>query len=184
MRHIYLFLCLFVGLTTLYSQVKLVERNKPVSRIVLTDDNPVDKQAAELLQDFIFRISKATLPIVSHVKTGKGDIIFNNKDCSELTEDGFRLQTQNRQLHISSGGNKGSIYRVVTLLEDYLNVYYYTAHTYDLEERPTIIFPEINRAENPAFRYRQTQSYAIWQDPVYKMWFRLEQPSEVFVDNL
>ncbi len=38
----------------------------------------------------------------------------------------------------------------------------------------------INKIDNPAFRYRQTQCYAIRTDSVYKWWNRLEEPSEVF----
>ena len=38
----------------------------------------------------------------------------------------------------------------------------------------------INKVENPAFRYRQTQCYAIRTDSIYKWWNRLEEPNEVF----
>ena len=87
-------------------------------------------------------------------------------------------------LFVSSGGDKGCIYGIVTLLEDYFGVNYYTSHTCTYEKKSTLVLPEINRAENPAFRYRQTQSYAIAEDPIYKMWFRLEEPKEVFANGL
>lgn len=40
--------------------------------------------------------------------------------------------------------------------------------------------PLINKVENPGFRYRQTQCYAIHTDSIYKWWNRLEEPNEVF----
>ena len=40
--------------------------------------------------------------------------------------------------------------------------------------------PLINKVENPGFRYRQTQCYAIHADSIYKWWNRLEEPNEVF----
>lgn len=82
-----------------------------------------------------------------------------------------------------SGGDKGAIYGVVTLLEKYLGVQYYAYETYTLSQNPNISIPEINHSETPAFRYRQTFSYGN-EDPVYKLWFRLEEPNETFINNM
>ena len=163
----------------LNAQVTVVKDSKPVSRILVEKGGEVDNDAALLLQDFVKRISGATLPVFNDKTPRKGDIVIGGKDVSGLTEDGFRLQTDNGIVYISSGGDKGSVYGVVTLLEDYLGVAYYGANAYTLTENPTVVIPELNRAENPAFRYRQSQCYAIHEDPVYKQWFRFEEPSEV-----
>ena len=162
----------------------LRQRRQGRSRIIVADKDTINRKAADLLQDFVQRISGARLPIVENAKAKKGDIVIGQGNTEGLTEDGFRLATQEGILRISSGGDKGAIYGVVTLLDDYLGVEYYTAHTYTLEKKPTIEIPELDRAENPSFRYRQTQSYAIQEDPIYKMWFRLEEPNEVFANNL
>lgn len=166
------------------AQVTLVKEGKPTSRIWVEKGNQVDGQAADLLQDFVRRISGATLPIVSGQTPGKGDVVIGKGDTNGLTEDGFRLATDQDRLYISSGGDKGNIYGVVTLLEDYLGVSYYGANAYTLTKRPTITVPRLNRAENPAFRYRQSQCYAIQEDPIYKRWFRFEEPNEVFAGGL
>jgi len=180
---------IFLLLTTLFclpanAQVSIVNQHKTTSRILIDKNNPVDSQAASLLQDFIHRISRTNLPIEAIKTARKGDIVIGKVNTTGLTEDGFRLQTDKGILYISSGGDKGSIYGVVTLLENYMGVSYYGANEYTLTQQPTIILPEINLAENPAFRYRQSQSYAIQEDPVYKLWFRLEEPSEVFAGGL
>lgn len=166
------------------AQVTLVKEGKPTSRICIEKGNEIDRQAADLLQDFVRRISGATLPIVSVPSLKKGDIVIGGGNVSGLTEDGFRLQTDKGSLYIGSGGDKGSIYGVVTLLEDYLGVAYYGANAYTLDKRSTITIPELNHAENPAFRYRQSQCYAMKEDPIYKLWFRFEEPKEVFAGGL
>ena len=84
---------------------------------------------------------------------------------------------------IRTGGGKGAIYGVVTLLESYFGVHYYTYETYDLITSADLMLPAFNRYETPAFRYRQTQSYGN-EDPIYKQWFRLEEPKEIFAGNL
>ena len=170
----------FLSVSGAHALMTFVKEGKAVSRIIVADKDTINRKAADLLQDFVQRISGARLPIVENAQAKKGDIVIGQGNTEGLTEDGFRLATQEGILRISSGGDKGAIYGVVTLLDDYLGVEYYTAHTYTLEKKPTIEIPELDRAENPSFRYRQTQSYAIQEDPIYKMWFRLEEPNEVF----
>ncbi|MGM9758909.1 MAG: DUF4838 domain-containing protein [Parabacteroides sp.] len=187
MKHFSIFLgAIWSLLVVLQSeaQITLVKNARPASRIVVAGGQEADRQAARLLQDFVGRISEATLPIVEQQTAKAGDIVIGQGDSSGLTEDGFRLATQDGILYISSGGDKGSIYGVVSLLEEELGVAYYAAHAYTLEKRKTITLPALNRMSNPAFRYRQSQCYAMREDPIYKLWFRFEEPSEVFADGL
>ena len=51
--------------TCLQAQVTVVKEGKPVSRILIEKDNSVDNQAALLLQDFVQRISGASLPVLT-----------------------------------------------------------------------------------------------------------------------
>lgn len=179
-----IFVCLWFFVGNIYSQMAFVKNGKSVTRIVVAEGSEVNQQAATLLQDFVQRISGVSLPTIDNGSIKKGDIVIGQGDVSGLTEDGFRLSTADGILRITSGGDKGAIYGVVTLLEDYLGVAYYTSNTYTLTPRKTVNIPNLERAENPAFRYRQTQSYAVREDPIYKMWFRIEEPKEVFAGNL
>lgn len=162
------------------AQIPLVREGKPVARIV-TEKKSVDTRAAELLQDFVQRMTNARLPIVVSETLKKGDIVVGRGNTEGLTEDGFRLVTDNGKLFISSGGDKGSIYGVVTLLEKFLGVSCYAANTYTFPKTSTLSVPDLNCVENPAFRYRQSQNYAFEKDPVYRLWFRLEEPQDAFV---
>lgn len=181
MKHILTSLILLVCLSV-SAQITLVDNGRPASRIVVTDGTPVNQQAALLLQDFIQRISGAKLSIVTSTKHQSGDVIIGGH-TDRAGEDGFLLKCHDNHMHIQSGGDKGAIYGVVTLLEQYLDVDYLTYETVHFPHLETITLPEIDRAETPAFRYRQTQSYGT-EDPIYKMWFRLEEPNEMFIDNL
>ena len=86
-----------------------------------------------------------------------------------MTEDGFSLSTKDGILRISGSGN-GTVYGVVTLLEQYLGGDYWGENEYSFNPAKTIELPLIDKIDNPAFRYRQTQCYAIRTDSIYKWW--------------
>lgn len=174
---------LLLGVLPLSAQIPVVREGHPVGRIVADGTNPVDRRAAELLQDFVERISGARLTIANMGRIAEGDIVIGRGDRHGLTEDGFRLRTEDDCLYISSGGGKGTVYGVVTLLENYLGVSCYGAHAYRIPQSGDVTIPALDHAENPAFRYRQSQCYAMTEDPVYKDWFRFEEPSEAFAGN-
>lgn len=161
------------------AQLQITKESKPTSRIVLTSADECSAQAATILQDFVCRVSGATLPIVQTDKTKPNDIVIVGEQLAGFVRDGFVLKTVDNRLRISTGGGNGSIYGVVTLLEDYLGVGYYSPEDIEIIKNPTIVLGSINRIEKPAFRYRQSQSYGI-KDPLYKLWYRLQEPYEVF----
>ena len=169
-------------LAAISAQTVLVRNSKPKSQIVLADKADETVQAAGLLQDFVHRISGARLPIVSEAES-KGNIFIGGHAADGVGEDGFSIDTENGNLHIKTGGDKGAIYGVVTLLERYLGVSYWAYETYDLTESEDVVIPEIHISETPAFRYRQSQNYGL-QDPVFKMWYRFESPGEEFIDHM
>ena len=174
-------LCLSTMLSApmLLADVVLVENGQPKGRIVC-DTSAVNRQGAELLKKFVKRISGAELPIVkSGNAVRKNDVVIGLGDTSSLTEDGFRLKEDNGKLFISSGGDKGALYGVVSLLEDNLGVNYYGDNEYSYQPSKTIVLTGIDRYENPAFRYRQSQSYAL-SDPDYRAFMRFEEPADEF----
>ena len=164
------------------AQVTLVKNGKAKGRIVCTAPNAVDDEAASLLQTFVERISGARLPIVASQPARKGDIVIGGT-TPRAGEDGFALETRGPVLHILSGGDRGTIYGVVTLLERFLGVSYYAKDTYTLTPAATITLPAIDLCETPAFRFRQTFSYGN-DDPVYRRFMRLEAHDELFAADM
>ena len=174
-------LCLCAAFS-LEAQVAVTHDGRPMARIVLASSEETNREAAELLQDFVGRISGAALPIIETKKLKANDIVIG-EPTDQAGEDGFRLLTEEGHLHIQTGGDKGALYGVVDLLEQELGVSCFTADYFRFEKRPSLTIPELDRAETPAFRYRQTQSYSA-SDPIYKAWYRLEEPNEEFISNL
>lgn len=172
------------------AQIRLAAKHKPAARIVLTTADPADSVAASLLCEFVRRISDAELPVVAGADLrrapGAGDVLIGNGLSNaafvsdSLREDGFLLSTRDGALRIVSGGDKGSIYGVVTLLERWLGVQYWGENEYTLARSADVRLPRLHLVENPAFRYRQSQFYGMRNDPIYKLWMRLEEPQEVF----
>lgn len=172
------------------AQVKLVQNNQAASRIVVTTSDKRDSEAASLLQDFVKRITHTELPVLSFKEAGKrpskGDVLIGNGMSNqkwvskELREDGFLLSTEDGHLRIVSGGDKGSVYGVVTLLERYCGVQYWGENEYSLTESADLELPRFQVVDNPAFRFRQTNFYGLATDPVYRSWMRLEEPREQF----
>ncbi len=176
------FILMFCGTcicVCMQAQISLVRKGKSASRIVLAEDCQVNKTAANLLCMFMSKITGCNLPIISAESPRKGDILIGGTLPSAVIEDGFYLSTKEGILRIS-GREKGSVYGVITLLEQYLGVDYWGENEYSFTPQPNISLPLIDMVDNPAFRYRQTQCYALHTDSVYKWWNRLEEPAEVF----
>ena len=172
----------FMGISMAFpslSQTMLVTNGNTSSRIILKENNQISWTAANLLQTFIQKVTSCKLPVVISQTPRKGDIFIGGQSPAEVTEDGFSISTQDGILKIS-GKENGVVYGVVTLLEQYLGIDYWGENEYSLTPSKTVNLPFINKVENPGFRYRQTQCYAIHTDSIYKWWNRLEEPNEVF----
>lgn len=170
------------ALCALQAQTPLVKKGKAVGRIVCIDNDTINQEAAQLLQRFVSRISGATVPILCQAQSRKGDVVIGGT-TPRATEDGFALETNNGQLFIKSGGQRGTIYGVVTLLERYLGVNYYAKDVWTLTPKKDIILPQLNEAESPAFRFRQNFSYS-YEDRDYRRWMRLENHKELFAADM
>lgn len=174
-----------------YAQVSLVRNHKPISRIVVTTDAEADSVAAMLLQDFVGQSTQASLPVLRGnqlKRLRKGDVLigdgFDNKELvhETLHEDGFWISTEDGFLRIVSGGDGGSIYAVVTLLEKYLGVNYWGEKEYSLDKMADVVLPRMNLVDEPAFSHRQTHFYGM-SDPYYWLFSRYEWVDELFVGS-
>lgn len=172
------------------AQVVLVKNGKSKSTIIISDNDAADKIAATTLQDFIKKITGCRLAVVTKGIPQKGDIVIGNFQVkgnkelesaqSAILQDGFFISTEDSILRIFGREGNGTMYGVVTLLEQYLNVNYWGEKEFDYPSLNSIELPLIHFWDNPAFHYRQSQCYAMRTDTIYKLWNRLEEPNEVF----
>lgn len=150
------------------AQMTLVEKGRAKARIVLAEDNAVNRRAATLLQRFVRETSGATLPITDGTAGGRGTIVIG-QPTAEAGTDGFAIDCTDGTLRIATGGGKGAVYGTVDLLERHLGVAYYAYNEYTVTPQSTLRLPALHRAETPAFRFRQSQSYCA-DDATYYDW--------------
>lgn len=181
-------------LLSLGSQAQNVTFSKH-SRIVKTADTPEMATAAGILRRFLPEATGFTFPESQSPSARKGDILL--RDFKGLPEDSFRIGTENGAVVLESTG-KGLIYAACDFLEQEMSMDYWGDGEYFL---PKGASAQINaRTEVPAFRYRQTSHYSLRNgkvatsdngvnlehraDDLYRYWYRLEEPHQLFVDNL
>lgn len=177
-RTLILVASLFLSLC-LQAQIVIVKDGKTKSKIVVQENSEANNKSATLLQTFIQKISGCQLPITHNTKAPKGSIVIGGNVDSKVTKDGFHLESKDGILRIS-GKDNGVIYGAVSLLEQYLGVNYWGDNEYSLSQSKDIIIPPMDIVDNPSFRYRQTQNYALASDSIYKLWNRLSTPIDEF----
>jgi hypothetical protein len=168
----------------------LVDKGRPVFSIILPEGaGAIDRRAAEILQDAVFRMSGARLPIIAKSRPGRRDEILIGfgraqwptsfrSALDKLKPDGF-LTALGRNVYILSGGGKGSIYGAVHLLEKYFGCRRYSPEAAVFPARNTLVLPPCFDLENPANEFRAVNG-DFARDPDYLDWNRLNLTDEVF----
>lgn len=167
-----------------FAQTTLIgDGGKRHGRILVNDSSSYE--AGVLMQDFLKRMSGREMPLVSgDAKPRKGDVVIRRSQDAAVKEDGFHLTTAPGYLLIEGGEGSGSLYGAITVLERYLGCNYWGENEYTVPVKREVKLPYINVVENPAFRYRQSQNYALATDPMYRKWMRLEEPNDEFAGGL
>lgn len=177
-------LCCLAPTMPAMGQMTLVFKRKPTAIIVCQPGDTLAQRAAGLLNKFVYRISGTKLPVSPQTRaTGKGQTVRLLTDAKDLPAGGFRIDCTPRTLTIQSGSDRGVVYGVATLLEQYLGVNYWAAFTWSCPSLQTLALPAIHTVDHPAFSFRQTQSYGS-QDADYTDWYRLNTHEEVFAGDL
>jgi hypothetical protein len=164
-------------------QLTLVKEGKSNCRIILPEKaNVIEVMAAKVFQDYIQRISGATLPIESdNIKPADGEILIGKVNREEikdvpaekLLEDGLYIKTIGKKLVIAGGTEKGVLYGVYTFLEKYMGCRKFSSAVTYVPKQKTIVLNSINDMQIPAFTYRETY-YNDAYDPEYSEWHKLD----------
>ncbi|UCD39057.1 MAG: DUF4838 domain-containing protein [Fidelibacterota bacterium] len=142
----------------------LVKDGEAVAAIVLADEaDAVERNAAEELRRYLFKVTDAEVPIVSH---GVGDDSFLiligrvnegfGLDHPELGKEGFLLRTADHRLHIVGADESGLQFGIYSFLEDYCGIRWFWPGELGevVPKTPTVGIPAIDRTEAPNFRWR------------------------------
>ena len=168
------------------AQVRIVHKGKPVGLVFtsLTGDSTYSKEAADILTRFLF--TDAPFQVVEGLgPLHKGDIALVDLQGSDVlrwipSEDAFRLVVDDRTVRIEGYG-KGLVYGAVEFLKKYVGIDYWGEGEAYIPKHQELTIPAIDTVITPTFRYRQSQNYMLRTDPLYKTWYHLEEPSEMFV---
>lgn len=115
---------------------------------------------------------------------GKAKVILWDLDAEDIGpavgEDGYRLVIDKKKVCIYGHG-KGLVYGTVEFLKKYLGIDYWGDGEAYIPKDKNLILTPIDTIVTPTFRYRQSQNYMMRTDPLYKTWYHLEEPDEMFV---
>jgi hypothetical protein len=171
------------------SKFVLVENGRPASAIVVPrSDDAINRRAAAILQDAVRRMSGAELPIQEKARPGRAGEIAIGFGVSQLpaalatarlAEDGFLVATSGRNLYVRSGGDKGSIYGVVHLLERYFGCRRFSPTVAVFPRRDSLAIGAVNDAENPINQIRIVNG-DFSKDEDLRDWLRLDATDDVF----
>ena len=194
MKKLLISLLLALTLLPARGQLRLIGNGRMNGDIVLASGGASDheRQAAEILQRFLGEAT-GSQPRVTARNGQKGILIL--KDLSTRTastkeaapekpigEDGYRLTVTDRNVTLEGEG-KGLVYGAVEFLKQYLDIDYWGGGEAFVPTCKELTVKQQSRTFTPTFRYRQSQNYQLKADPLYKVWYHLEEPQEVFAAN-
>lgn len=156
----------------------VVKQGKPQAAIAIgANASAAERHAAEELAKYIGEISGASLPIAvegtqspglpNMILIGTGISNAHIRRLIDVDEldlsgrrpgcDGFVVKTVGNCLVLGGSRDRGTIYAVYHLLETYLNVGFFWDGD-SVHKTDTIVLPQIDLAEKPAFEYRYSKS--------------------------
>jgi hypothetical protein len=164
-------------------RLTLVKDGASVYTIVIPDDPlPADKAAAQVLQQYLRRITGATLPISSE-RAAHGPAIYLGRTSAaedvvafkKIRDDGYCIATRGDALFIAGAHGRSTVYGVYDFLDRYLGCKKFDGGPAYVPSSPTVgVDGGIHDVQEPAFLYRQSY-YPPSSDPEYLEWHRLHQ---------
>jgi hypothetical protein len=168
--------------------LQIVVQGKSEYRIVLPDKVAANEQkAAAVLQDYIRRITGASLPIVteSSYHDGKAVLIGKTRKMpviqdGQISHDGFYIATDAANLYIRGASGKGVLYGVYTFLEQYLGCRKFADGVpVTIPQTPHISIPSGIRNVDWHKLHRFEDLWGLWGHS----YFKLVSPEKYFSTN-
>jgi hypothetical protein len=155
-----------VQFVCLAAPVQLVEQGVSEYRIYSSPAaSPPEVHAAEVLQDYVARMSGCTLPIVHQapadgklVYVGFADVpasVLGDADPAAFGAEEYVIQQSGDALVIAGGRPRGTLYGVIGLLRDHLGCRWYTADVTKVPQEKTLRLDGLPDRQAPAFNYRE-----------------------------
>jgi len=181
---------IFIFCGTDYSDLIIVENGTSQYHIVIAENpSQFEEKAAQELQSYFEKISGVALPIVADtVEITENKIIIGANshfvelnpyiDIKSLDADGFSLKTMDNRLFITGGTDKGVLYGVYTLLEDYCGCRKLSKEVELIPEKSTLKIPQLSVKQVPHFQYRELHMPDAIADSDFANWHKLDTRQE------
>ncbi len=128
--------------------------------LIPVNADPAERRAAEELRDLIGRATGARLQIKSATSADTSGLLLGKAsrlDASDLGEEAFRIQIDDKTIRIAGGTPRGTLYGVYAFLEDSLGVRFLTPDdTHVPHAQPAEILKSGERVFRPRFSWRHS----------------------------
>ncbi len=163
-------------------EVVIADQNAAYSIIIPIEPTAIEIKAANVLKDYIHRVSGRPLLITKEGNTIIGNAIYIGHTKKEtqavlgkLPHESFRIQMVGKDMIISGGSGQGLLYGVYTLIEKYLGCKKIADAPAITPHRNQVMVPGNLREEGrPQFLYRES-FYPASRDAEYLAWNQLQQ---------
>lgn len=156
-------------------QLTLWDKQKNHTRIVAAPDaDQTQCYAAEQLSAYLAKMASVPFPVTESPEPGKLNILVGQNACAadgfypdtDLTDDGFQIQTAADRIYITGCHSRGTLYGVYEFLEEILGCRFFSPEVEVIPQRSEmkIAPPSIKRV--PIMEYRST-SVSQLCDPVF-----------------
>ncbi|MGI6247929.1 MAG: DUF4838 domain-containing protein [Acutalibacteraceae bacterium] len=146
--------------------------------------SPSEKYAAEVLQDYLRKISGVTIPIFTDAepsaekeivvgRTNREGVAGYTVDRASLGDEGLTVKTVGKRVVIAGGEKRGTLYGVFAFLEEALGCRWFTPTLIHVPQASQMKIPaELNFTQKPYFEYRDT-NWTNAYDKLYSIANRL-----------
>lgn len=142
------------------------EGTSPYEIVYLSAATETEYKAATTLQDYIFKISGAEIPIVdeSSQTSDIPKIYVGNINDISLEQQEIRIKTENEDVYISGGSDEATSNAVFVFLEDYLGCKWYAPNAESIPMTTTISLPTIDYNYTPNIVTRTVHSRLFYKN--------------------
>ncbi|MBR7121693.1 MAG: DUF4838 domain-containing protein [Lentisphaeria bacterium] len=121
--------------------------------VVVSGDTPGEKSAAAVLREYLGKITGGTYEVSVN---GVTPVIFRIMISPELTgkPDAWSISSQGRVVTLSGNNERGTVYAVSHLLEDFCGVFFFTPYEEYVPSHRILKLPALSATGQPYFIYR------------------------------
>ncbi|WP_209331350.1 DUF4838 domain-containing protein [Lunatimonas salinarum] len=175
-------LLLLLSLESMGQDLLLVQNGRSDYRIVLPHEPEQQEiHAAKILQDYLFRISGALLPLGhDNLPSTEKEILIGRTnrpesrsiDFATLEDEGLLIRTEAQKLLLAGGPKKGVLSAVYHFLEEELGCKKYTSQVTHLPSMKRIALGKLDLVTIPVFSFRDVYYQDVY-DPEFMDWHGL-----------